>query len=309
MIQKIQNYHMKHEQIKYFFVPVFVVLFYAVTIIHVHAAAISINSETKSVAVGDEYKVDFSLTSRDVELNALEGIVSVPKNLTLVRVMEGGSIVNFWVHNPSDTANQSTDSITFSGVIPGGYAGENGKLFSIIFKVQGVGTAKVSIEKTLAFVNDGAGSKTPLSAIPLELTVYKVGSGLMVDDGLGLDKTPPEVFLPEVGQDSHIYDGKKFVVFSATDKDSGIDRYEINEGSGFVTAVSPYILTHQNGSVKIIVRAIDRAGNIREEVAGQNLSTNSLIMGYLRSIIWIILVVCIVLVLIAIVIKRRRSVL
>jgi hypothetical protein len=309
MIQKLQNYYMRCEQFRYIFITILVVLFYVTATVSAHAATISIDSGTKNVAVGDEYKVDFSLTSRDTELNALEGVVSVPKNLTLVRVMEGGSIVNFWVHNPSDTANQSTDSIAFSGVIPGGYAGENGKLFSIIFKVQSIGTTKISIDKMLAFINDGAGSKTPLSAISLELIVHKVGSGLVVDDGLGLDKTPPEVFLPEIGQDSHIYDGKKFVVFSATDKDSGIDRYEINEGSGFVSAVSPYILIHQNGDVKIVVRAIDRAGNIREEVAGQNLSTNSSIVGYLRSIIWIILVVCIVLVLIVTVIKRRRSVL
>ncbi len=83
-----------------------------------------------------------------------------------------------------------------------------------------------------------------------------------------IDTTPPEEFKPEIAE----IEGKKYLVFSTTDKISGVDHYEIatlNQVGIFLNAKpkiewkvgkNPYLLGDQNLS-KIFVKAIDKAGN------------------------------------------------
>jgi hypothetical protein len=77
-----------------------------------------------------------------------------------------------------------------------------------------------------------------------------------------VDSTVPEEFKSEIGQDPSVFEGKYFLSFSTTDKLSGIDHYEVREGKkDFKIAKSPYVLEDQNLRGKIIVKAIDKAGN------------------------------------------------
>jgi four helix bundle protein len=83
-----------------------------------------------------------------------------------------------------------------------------------------------------------------------------------------IDTTKPEEFKPEIAE----IEGKKYLVFSTTDKISGVDHYEIatlNQGGIFFNAKpklewkvgkNPYLLGDQKLS-KIFVKAIDKAGN------------------------------------------------
>ncbi|MFH1451003.1 MAG: cohesin domain-containing protein [bacterium] len=88
-----------------------------------------------------------------------------------------------------------------------------------------------------------------------------------------IDATPPEPFIPKIGKEKSVYEGKYFLSFSAEDKASGVDYYEVYESkkelfkkessSGWKKVKSPYVLENQllNGVIK--VRAVDKAGNER----------------------------------------------
>lgn len=85
-----------------------------------------------------------------------------------------------------------------------------------------------------------------------------------------IDATPPEEFTPEVSQDSTVFEGKYFLSFSTTDKTSGVDHYEILEtrnqkieNGTWKVGGSPYLLGDQSLQSKILVKAVDKAGNER----------------------------------------------
>jgi hypothetical protein len=91
------------------------------------------------------------------------------------------------------------------------------------------------------------------------------------------DTTAPELFTINIYRDPKIQDGKYFIAWTTTDKQSGLDHYEVFETNpwrfGFFQssdqmtywqrAESPYILKDQNLRSKIMVKAIDKTGNER----------------------------------------------
>lgn len=83
-----------------------------------------------------------------------------------------------------------------------------------------------------------------------------------------IDTTTPATLQTEIGSDPSLFEGRYFASFSATDQLSGIDRYDVWEtGLDWTTGVKPpYELRHQDPSQPIRVRAIDKAGNMKEEV-------------------------------------------
>lgn len=292
----------------------FVFLIILIPSLYVEAATLQLTKPTTKISQEDEFQVDVVLTSKDKDVNALEGFLYFPVDVLKVsRVIDGGSIINFWVNNPASEENQASNFVKFSGVIPGGYAGEKGKLFSIVFKALKSGNAKITLDKASALENNGSGDSVPLLLQNVSLVIEKsAGKLVLVDDKLSLDTVPPELFDPQIGQDKGIYDGKRFLVFAAVDKDSGIERYEVSEGleepttTSWKVAISPYILNDQTGNSALFVKAVDRAGNERIAKVNQNFSTNYGVMRYLTEWFWIILIVGLSLILI-VVIKRKKS--
>jgi len=92
---------------------------------------------------------------------------------------------------------------------------------------------------------------------------------------LHIDTTPPAPFKPNVEVLTAAIITRALVTFSATDLLSGIDHYEVGvidrtksplESPVFVEAQSPYQLPNFiTGDLRVIVRAMDRAGNVRDE--------------------------------------------
>lgn len=80
------------------------------------------------------------------------------------------------------------------------------------------------------------------------------------------DVTPPAAFTPILGQSSDAFQGKRFISFATTDEASGIDRYEVMEGTSgaWEVVTSPFIMRVQSDDTKVTVRAYDKAGNVRE---------------------------------------------
>ena len=82
-----------------------------------------------------------------------------------------------------------------------------------------------------------------------------------------IDKTPPEKFTPEADPKKDA-DKRPIIAFTATDKTSGIDHYELKVDEGTWTKIdNPYKLPKiSSGKHTIHVKAVDKAGN---ETIGQ----------------------------------------
>ena len=133
--------------------------------------------------------------------------------------------------------------------------------------------------ETQVLLNDGAGTRAPLTSLGGTFTLEKTaGDDGVVDawrEAVRQDTNPPEQFSITLTRDEIAFAGKHFIVFSTTDKQTGISHYEVNEepvlefsqfkwggvGVPWVKAESPYVLEDQSLNSIIRVKAIDKAGN------------------------------------------------
>lgn len=116
---------------------------------------------------------------------------------------------------------------------------------------------------------------------------------------LRIDTTPPAKFKPKVEFLLAAIIGRAFVSFSTTDALSGIDHYEVAvidktepplESPVFIEAQSPYQLPQNlSGNLRVIVRAIDRAENIKDESVDVNFD-QSIFLKVKENILTIFLV-------------------
>lgn len=122
-----------------------------------------------------------------------------------------------------------------------------------------------------------------------------------------IDSTPPASFSPQIQFLSAEALARALIFFSTSDALSGIDHYEIgiidktknpNLSPAFVFAQSPYQLAKEvsSGALTIIVRAFDKAGNIKDEAADINLPFLS-IFPFIQNNLTFLLIVIIILLL------------
>lgn len=217
------------------------------------------------------------LNTEGQSINAIDGTVLIAPELgNDITVSDSGSVVTYWVERPE--WNPGTRTVTFSGTIPGGYNGQAGILFTLIFPARNgepVENAAV-IMQVNSYLNDGLG--TPARIIGSQFSLVSDGSAnanpeiteqLYLDTSKA-DNVPPEVFSPQLARDDSMFEGRWFISFSTTDKQSGISHYEIQEtrsgrlhASRWQRAESPYLLQDQELHSFIYVVAIDRQGNER----------------------------------------------
>ena len=120
---------------------------------NVRAAEFSLSAPTTSVVVSQRFEASFFLDAGDQEINAISAAVSYPTDLLRVtEIRDGNSIVNFWIDRPAVTGS---GEVVFSGVIPGGYQGKQGFIFSIIFEATSTGSAAITLNDGQALINDG----------------------------------------------------------------------------------------------------------------------------------------------------------
>jgi hypothetical protein len=242
---------------------------------NVRAAEFTIKTDSPALNVGDEIRIDFVLNADGEAINAVEGVAMfTSEKLELKQLSEADSTINFWIGKPA----QKDNKIIFSGIIPGGYAVAGGKLFSAIFTAKKAGPAGVVFQSAQALLNDGNGTPAQVSLGSVYVNVGErvsqksknIEQEILSDD---IDK--PEIFTPEVGRTPELFNGKWFVAFSAQDKGSGIDHYEVLEmpqfgainspvdGATWYITDSPYVLKDQAAKSDIYVKAVDKAGNAR----------------------------------------------
>ena len=233
------------------------------------AATISFRATPAHVGVGDTVRVEVLLSSA-IATNAFSGTLSYSKTLEPVAVSDGNSIISLWITHPA--VSPAGAPITFAGITPGGFSGDGGILFSVLFKVTAAGAAEVSLGNDVEVLrNDGAGGKEPVTLQPLTLSVAPQSSGGYAEPA---DRTPPESFTVSLGTDPGLFAGRDYLVFMAVDKSSGIDHYAVAESRvpsfllpllplSWRVVTSPYVLADQNLTSTVYVKAVDRAGNER----------------------------------------------
>lgn len=266
----------------------------------VQAATLSIDPDTKTVGPGDTFMVTIRLdTAPDECINAVTAEILYPKDwMNASAVSKGESLMSLWVDEPS--VDREAGRVFMSGGIPAGYCGrvqgDPGKtnvVAKIIFSIPGnmiggkVATGPITLPitfgpNTAVLENDGFGTPAPLTFHNASYIRELNSQGLKNEwlDIVHTDNIQPDPFTISVEQHASTFEGKYFIIFSATDKQSGIHHYEIMEDdpenlgfiygrkmkSSFITGTSPYLLTDQLLRSRVTVRAFDHAGNTQEAV-------------------------------------------
>jgi hypothetical protein len=272
--------------------PLLLLMFFAV---QVEAATLYIDPGVATLNRGDAITAAVRIMPDQGAsecINAVDAVITYTDNIQPVDVSIGKSILNVWLEQP--VINKEERTITFAGGIPNGYCGRvdgdprlTNILAEIVFRspgmmVGGSDDSEVKIEftpETQALLNDGLGTRAPLITLPATFTLSKdPGSELRDDWRLSVqdDDFPPEEFSIELVRDDITYSGKNYIVFSTTDKQTGISHYEVMEepvlqfsafkwgGTGvpwIEVNSTQYVLEDQTLNSIIRVKAIDKAGN------------------------------------------------
>lgn len=206
---------------------------------------------------GDTFVAEVRIDTEDECINTVEANLSFSEDiLKAVDFSQGNSILILWVEQP--IIDQSLGLISFAGGIPGGFCGklpgepgEINLLGRIAFKTKELSEKKEAevnfLEGSQVLLNDGFGTPAKLITKGAVFTILSEKAEIPKDEWqkeLEKDNIPPEPFKTEIQQNPAIFEGKYFITFSTTDKQTGIDYYEIKEGKGdWKRADSPYLLT------------------------------------------------------------------
>ncbi len=226
----------------------------------------------------DTFIVEIKIDTENQCINAVGVDLSFSQNIfKAIDFSQGESIINLWTETPQ--INQEAGNLSFSGGIPGGYCGRipgdpgaSNLLGKIIFRVPGMMVSQLGIplaqisflENSQVLLNDGLGTKAELTLQGASFTIIDKSEAVKDEwrEELKKDNIAPELFEIEVHQYPAIFEGKYFITFFTSDKQTGIDYYEVKEGSqDWKKAESPYLLENQNLQSIIKVKAVDKAGN------------------------------------------------
>jgi hypothetical protein len=276
---------------------IFFVLFFVVSIHTVNGAQVQLTSEKEMHFVQDTFYVPVRIHTQDECINAVRVVLAYnPEVLSVVEVSTGDSLLSLWTQTPhiERVEGKETGRVTFEGGIPGGYcgrvAGDPGQT-NILAKLvvtgisqelaQGelVSTQIVVDPETAVYLHDGTGTKAEQTFSGIELVFTKnteSSQNIWLTD-VKADAISPELFEITLVEGPSVGNNKHYIVFNTTDKQSGVDHYEILETDpdnfGFLTWVpresywvvgeSPYVLRDQKLNSKIMVKAVDKNGNER----------------------------------------------
>jgi hypothetical protein len=279
------------------------------------AATLYLEPSTAFHQVGETFiqEVRINLEPNEV-INVVEVNLQYPANLLEVKdISFGNSILTLIPEKPKISlvpceTYGSCGLISFGGGIIGGYTGKisgdpglSNLIAKIIFHSLSEGVAKINFQDdSRVLLNDGYGTLAKLTAknstIELKAPYLEYSPYIEKDEWKKEkenDKIPPEPFTPEIIE----IDGKYYLIFSTTDKQTGIDYYEVKEirkkdetTLNWKKAESPYLLEDQSLKSIIKVKAVDKAGNVREEIIFPFKKVNYSLIAVLILITLIVLI-------------------
>ncbi len=210
--------------------------------------------------------ISLRIDTEGKKINTIEGslqLATAEKNI--FEINTAGSAFSLWPNKPSLVAN----TISFVGGSTTGVSGDDVLVFTVGLEPVSL-SSLVSIKNMTAYTADG--EATAITILPKKYTLAEVATTSTVSNSSSLkDTTPPLAFTLERGSDPSLFNGLYFISFSTTDSESGINHYEIKEGSNSpIRAGTPYVLQDQTLKSKIVVAAIDNAGNVRTATLNTN---------------------------------------
>lgn len=289
------------------------------------AASFIIDSQTQ-VYYDSLFKVDILVDTENSEINALGGSVSYQGDgLVLEDVRNGGSLVSLWLDEPA-LDKSLNGRLEFNGIIPGGYSGSKGYLFSLIFKVDSSvddslrnKNIAINLSDVKVLLNDGEGTELKAKAVAKKIVPASDQATAGDNSNIHLssaayqeaaDRFPPEKFTPLIYRSPNETENNLYIAFSTDDKQSGMSHYEIAKNKNLTTnyqrlswtkVTSPRIIEAGDLKQFVYVKAVDRQGNFQVAVIEP---TATVAPSPLNKVIFVI-GVCLVLLIVLLVIRRR----
>jgi hypothetical protein len=233
----------------------------------VFAAEFYLKTDSQKITVGDTIAVDVIVNTEGESINVIEGNINISKGLDLVDIKElslANSVFTKWVRTPS--WSKEDGMISFIGGIPGGYNQKVANLFRIFFTAKAAGQLTFSPSDIKTYANDGLATQIGTHFNPLNISVGPKDNFLVTDElqaVLNKDSEAPINISFDLGQDSSLFDGQKFINISAVDNESGIAYFEVKEGNREpVKTNNSYVLQNQDNLEPLIILAFDKAGNV-----------------------------------------------
>jgi hypothetical protein len=238
----------------------------------ISAQTISIVSDQNSYNIGDSFLVIVKLNSLGQSVNAIGGTVLVSEDMFAVSNIETGkSFISLWVDKPVYVDGK----IHFSGGLPGGYSDSDGIIFTFVARLKQNINTEIGLSDFEAFLNDGKGTAVSSLVLNTLKLSFNKNSTTTSDYQSDIDNIPPEKFQVVIDRDISIQNNKYFVSFFATDKGTGVSRYEVEEDPWIISwfgykkswpdAKNLQVLKYQNWISTIHVRAYDVVNNMTEE--------------------------------------------
>jgi hypothetical protein len=314
----------------YFFVPV-----------SAQAISIYFDPPEKDVHLGDTFVLNMRIDNEDECVNATDMTIKYDNSvMSAVDVGRGESLITLWIEPP--VIDNAAGTITFVGGIPGGYCGRivgdpglSNLLAKLVFSTSGlnldtqvgdVGEVVIG-EESQVLLNDGFGTQAVFNTASSTITILERRSFVLNEwvDEIQNDTIPPEAFVVELHRDPGVEGNKFFITFSTNDKQSGIDHYEVFESSlnnpGYEEKTQKpaqwrviesneqyYVLRDQTLNSKVIVKAVDKAGNEQiAELGDKDASSNPVAMfGTLEKVLMAMIGLGVVIILLGTVLFFRR---
>lgn len=305
-------------------------LFLLTTAATAQAATLYMDPQTATLNRGDAVTLTVRLDTDEFAnecINVVEAVIAYSPSIIPVDVSTSNSIFSMWVERP--TINRDNHTITFAGGIPNGYCGRvagdprlTNSIAELVFRAPGMqvgggderGSADIQFtDQTIAYQNDGFGTPAQIQKFGARLTMLDTIGSEIKDEWrtrVQDDQIPPEPFSIELVTGETAVGERSYIVFSTTDKQTGISHYEVLEervedaswfSFGAVTApwetVSGpvYILKDQSLSSIIRVRAIDKAGNeYMASLQPSNMSKSSSSQSMLLIVGGLALLMCLI---------------
>jgi hypothetical protein len=267
------------------------------------AAEVYLDPAQATYAPGDVFVLKVKLNTQGDCINTAQIGIKFSDPLQLIDFSTANSFLNLWVKRPDrqqvEAINQK-QKLVFVGGIPGGYCGvvkgdmgESNVLGELVFTTA-TSTAKTAVAKigfspeTQILLHDGQGTKAKLTTRAAEIVInpQAKAKGNEWQKIIKKDDVPPQPFVIELLKNQSMFEGKYYIMFSTTDKQSGLDHYEVKEQkqprrpfwpflakifpsfyavpqAKWQTAQAPYVLKDQSLNSLISVKAVDKAGNER----------------------------------------------
>ncbi len=255
-----------------YFLPLFFILTLMLAPRSVFAASMVLQHAPQSVAGQQQFYVDVAIDADGDSFNAIQGAVAFSGDtLEFVRAETGASIITNFIDQPRAEGG----TVRFSGIIVGGFDGLinpfdqskrfPGQVMRLVFAGKKPGTASIATVRTSVSKNNGQGT---LQAAAEARTVIAITEDAAPSAYVSDDTIPPTITAAIVTE-KDLYDGKRTLLFTAIDKQSGIDRVELQEKNNeWKTVESPYLLQNQSGKGILSLRAYDAAGNVAQITVG-----------------------------------------